>query len=142
MPLVAAALLLLASSNSNGNRLFGDWLSPEKSIVRVYGCGHEVCLKIVQLAPSVAKLTDAQNPEPALRSRQLCGLQIGSGFHQDDDQRAVNGQLYDPKSGKTYHGSMQADGNLLKLRGYLGVPLFGRTETWQRASTPPQGCSR
>ena len=46
------------------------------------------------------------------------------------------GEILDPKTGKTYHCSMQLanNGEKLKVRGYLGMPLFGRTQTWVRAS--------
>jgi uncharacterized protein (DUF2147 family) len=44
------------------------------------------------------------------------------------------GHLYDPKSGHTYRGTIVAEGDALKLHGYIGVSLFGRTETWQRVA--------
>ena len=41
-----------------------------------------------------------------------------------------DGTIYDPKSGKTYSCKMTIDGNKLKIRGYIGISLFGRTEVW------------
>ena len=50
----------------------------------------------------------------------------------------VGGWAYDPDGGSTYSGQMElADPNTLKLRGYVGIPLFGRTETWTRESAAP-----
>jgi uncharacterized protein (DUF2147 family) len=117
----------------------GDWKTSTGSVVRVYPCGQEVCLKIVQLAKSAPETTDQQNPDAALRHRVLCGLTIGTGFHQDDATHLSGGHLYDPKSGHTYRGTISANGDSLNLRGYIGISLFGRSETWQRVA-PVVGC--
>lgn len=83
--------------------------------------------------PGDAPRHDELNPDPALRSRPLRGLTIMSGFRYDTDGRWVDGRIYDPNSGNTYKGTIQqVDANTLKLRGYVGISLFGRTETWSR----------
>jgi len=79
---------------------------------------------------------DIHNPDASLRQKLLCGLVIGRGFHATSPTYADGGSLYDPKSGKTYHGEMTANGDQLALRGYIGVKLFGRTETWTRTPAP------
>lgn len=100
-------------------------------------CGRTLCAEIAALSPGKHPLTDMRNPDPRLRGRSLCGLRIGEGFVEVDPQHARSGRLYDPKSGHTYSGQMTAEGNLLQLRGYLGLPIFGRSETWVRTSRPP-----
>ena len=83
--------------------------------------------------PGDAPRYDDLNPDPALRGRPLKGLTIMSGFRYDADGRWVDGRIYDPNSGNTYKGTIrQVDANTLKLRGYVGISLFGRTETWTR----------
>jgi hypothetical protein len=76
--------------------------------------------------------TDVRNPNPRLRDRPLCGLRLGEGFVERDPQYADGGHVYDPRNGRTYKAVMRADGNLLELRGYVGLKLFGRSETWVR----------
>jgi len=110
----------------------GDWKSPAGSVVRVYGCGAETCLKLVKLEPSAPVTTDQKNPDASLRGRALCGLVIGTGFHASDADHLVEGHLYDPKSGHTYRGTIVAEGDALKLHGYIGISLFGRMEVWSR----------
>jgi len=133
---ILAILLTTATTLAHAaTGVLGDWKSPTTSIVRVYPCGPEVCLKIVKLGPDSAATTDQQNPDSALRSRALCGLTIGTGFHQSDPTHLTDGHLYDPKSGHTYRGTIAAEGDTLKLHGYIGISLFGRTETWQRVPT-------
>ena len=76
---------------------------------------------------------DSENPDPALRDRSLLGVTIMQGFVPDGSGKWKGGKIYDPDNGKTYNCKLTlADANTVKLRGYLGVSLFGRTETWTR----------
>lgn len=140
-PLVrcAALVLTVAAANTYAQALAvsGYWRTPSGAIVRVAPCGHALCVEIAKLPPGNHPVSDTRNPDPRLRKRPLCGLIIGGGFVAVDPQHARGGHLYDPQSGHTYSGQMTAEGNLLRLRGYVGLPLFGRTETWVRASRPP-----
>jgi len=120
--------------------IFGDWKSTAGSIVRVERCGAQVCLALVQLIHTNGATTDVHNPDPALRTRPLCGLRIGTGFTLADSDHAVGGTVYDPKTGKTYRGSLTADGVRLRLRGYIGIPLFGASQTWTRPTRPVVPC--
>ena len=76
---------------------------------------------------------DEKNPDPALRDRPLTGLELFSGFSYAGDGRWTGGTIYDPNSGKTYRCIVTwVDAQTLKVRGYVGVPMLGRTETWTR----------
>jgi uncharacterized protein (DUF2147 family) len=49
------------------------------------------------------------------------------------DGQWTGGRVYDPNSGNTYRGTITLiDADTLKLRGYVGITLFGRTEIWKR----------
>jgi len=76
---------------------------------------------------------DDRNPNPALRNRLLKGLTIITGLQYDGDGHWAGGTVYDPNSGKTYKCTVtQLDANTLKIRGFIGISLFGRSETWTR----------
>jgi len=76
---------------------------------------------------------DVKNPDPALRDRLLTGLELFRGFSYDGDGRWTGGTIYDPNSGKTYRCIITwVDKDTLKVRGYIGAPMLGRTETWRR----------
>ncbi|HUO85841.1 MAG TPA: DUF2147 domain-containing protein [Thermoanaerobaculia bacterium] len=76
---------------------------------------------------------DLENPDPAKRERPIAGLRILSGFTWAGDAEWTGGTIYDPANGKTYKARMRlADRDTLDVRGYVGVPLFGRTTTWKR----------
>ena len=80
---------------------------------------------------------DPNNPDPSLRQRPLAGARILWGFHRDDDAGSSwsGGQIYDPDNGKTYSCKMKLDGDNLRIRGYVGISLFGRTTVWKRAAS-------
>ena len=115
-------------------RIFGDWKTPDGSVVRTFPCQGSLCIKIISVTPTAPGTLDSNNPDAALRRRSLCNLVIGIGFALDGATAASGGQLYDPESGKTYRGKIDLTGDILKLRGYIGLALFGRTETWERAA--------
>ena len=76
---------------------------------------------------------DRENPDKALRTRSILGLPLLSWFNYAGDSVWENGNIYDPESGKTYRCKMtlMPDGSL-KVRGYVGISLFGRTTVWTR----------
>ncbi len=134
-------LLLGFSTTSTPSSLTGDWLTSNKSVVRVFNCsGQQLCAKVVTVGPKNEPQTDVNNPDSSLRSRAICGLTIGTAFTPDGDQSAKDGKIYDPESGKTYSAQMEASGNELKLRGYVGISLLGRTETWHRTENVAAVC--
>ncbi len=76
--------------------------------------------------PVGAPRRDDNNPDAELRQRPLMGLDLLSGY--EFDGKKWQGKIYDPESGKTYSSNMRATkGGILKMRGYVGVPMFGRT---------------
>jgi uncharacterized protein (DUF2147 family) len=133
-----ACLILLASTTAIAAQptgVLGDWKTPIDAIIRVEPCGPAVCLLIVKQSPTDTVTTDQKNPDASLRNRQICGLTIGTGFHPSDPNHLADGHIYDPKSGHTYKGTVIADGDTLLLHGYIGISIFGRSETWHRV--PP-----
>jgi uncharacterized protein (DUF2147 family) len=135
---ILCAALAAADAYAQPPTVLGYWQIPSGSVILITPCSnHTLCLEIAKLVARNHPVTDTSNPDPKLRNRPLCGLRVGEGFVEVDPQHARGGHLYDPGSGRTYSGQMTADGNLLHLRGYWGLPIFGTTETWVRASQPP-----
>jgi uncharacterized protein (DUF2147 family) len=134
------AMFLMFQGAPAPSGAFGNWVTADKSVVDMYQCGQHICGKLVQFTAPVK--TDNRNPKPELRQRPLCGLVIAEGFRMADATHATEGHVYDPESGKTYSGIITVEGDALKLRGYVGVPLFGRTEVWHRAKQPVAECGQ
>lgn len=79
---------------------------------------------------------DRENPDASLRDRPIQGLQIMFDFDYAGDNKFKKGTIYAPDEGKTYKCKLafDEDGNL-KVRGYIGLAMIGRTEIW----TPVKG---
>lgn len=71
--------------------------------------------------------------EGANRNAPVIGLVIMSGLRKDGDEY-VDGQILDPDNGSTYRSKVKLvdNGQKLSVRGYIGVPVLGRTQTWVR----------
>jgi uncharacterized protein (DUF2147 family) len=67
------------------------------------------------------------------KDKPLIGMSILTGLKKDGDVYA-GGEILDPKSGKTYRCKMQLieGGAKLNVRGFIGISLIGRTQTWLR----------
>jgi len=77
--------------------------------------------------------TDPNNSDEKLQSRARMGMVMMTDFAYDEDNVWDDGELYDPKKGKTYTGMMTLkDANTLDLRGYIGFSFIGRSSTWTR----------
>ncbi|NQD91102.1 DUF2147 domain-containing protein [Pseudomonas sp. CrR25] len=79
-----------------------------------------------------------QNPkcekcEGANKNAPVAGLVILTGFVKEGDEYA-GGQILDPDSGNVYRSNVRVvdAGTKLRVRGYIGMPMLGRTQTWIR----------
>ena len=76
---------------------------------------------------------DKENPNPELRKKPILGLLIMRKLKYKKYGYWSGGSIYDARSGKTYSLEVSMDKkNILKLRGYLGISLIGKTTTWTR----------
>lgn len=120
---------------AKGDAILGVWLNAEQDgYIKIYKKAKTFeGIVVGGVNPDDANRVDINNPDPERRNRSLLGLIILRGFNFDGINRWTGGQLYDPNNGKTYKGSLELiDDDKLALRGYVGIPLFGRTENWIR----------
>jgi uncharacterized protein (DUF2147 family) len=77
---------------------------------------------------------DKRNPDKTKRNEPTLGLINIHGFVFDVEEKIwKDGTIYDPKTGKEYSCKAELkEENKLEVRGYIGVSVFGRTDTWTR----------
>lgn len=126
-------VLMLASisvaAQVNPDRVIGVYLTPQKDgKVSIYKRGNTYFGKLIW---GIKSVIDRKNPNAALRERNMVGSDFMTDFKYAEGEY-VNGKIYDPESGKTYDCKMWLTGNQLKVRGYVGIPLLGRTEIFTR----------
>lgn len=133
---LAPATLLLLAAGVRAESPVGMWETGE-SHIEIYRCGDLLCGRIAALDEPLdadgKPKTDANNPDTALRTRPVLGMDLIAGFSRKSDTQWVKGRIYDPHDGKTYKCKMtlQKDGTL-KVRGYVGLALFGKSVAWTR----------
>lgn len=145
--LLAIAITALAAAGSGADAVLGTWLTEPgeqggRAHVEISRRGDRFVGTIVSLEEpdfpadherAGQPKVDLENPDASKRERPIVGLRILSGFTYDGDGKWSGGTIYDPANGKTYKARMTLeDADTLDVRGYVGVPLFGRTTTWKR----------
>ena len=135
-------VLKLTAQDFKADDIVGVWLNEDKDAhIEIYNDGGKYFGKIIWLKTPIDEKTgkpkvDDKNTDPALQSRPVMGLLLLKDFVFDGDEEWEDGEIYDPKSGKTYSCYMEFpdEDNLdnLKIRGYIGISLIGRTTYWTR----------
>ena len=139
--LFAASDLVLADDRE---AVFGRW-GGDRSILEVRPVDDGLAMVIVAMVdpnyredeevgvPGEPRI-DIENPDESLRDRPILGLNLVSDYRFEDG--TWQGKIYDPESGKLYSSRMKVgdEGNL-EMRGYIGIPMFGRTASFVPASS-------
>jgi uncharacterized protein (DUF2147 family) len=121
----------------------GEWLLDGRVVVQIFDCATRMCGRILWLKvardPQGQLDLDKHNPNPALRSRRLCGLTILWNLQRVGPERWQDGWFYNPDDGKTYQVTARLESaDTMIARIYSGMPLFGETKTLGRV---PHGTS-
>jgi len=115
----------------------GLWLTENKrSAIRVTRCESGLCGEVAWIIDGGMQY-DRKNPDPDKRDRPICGLRILWGVAQQPDDPAdwEDGTVYKADEGETYDVDLTVQGpDTMKVRGYVGIALFGKSQVWTRVS--------
>lgn len=126
----------------------GVWLTDkDEGAIEIRPCGERRCGRIAWMkdpkGPDGKPPTDRNNPDPSLRSRTICGLQIVTELKPQSDGSWGDGRVYDPETGKTYGMKIKREtADTVKATGYMGFELFGRSMEWRRAPKTLAACDQ
>jgi len=132
---LAAGMALAQSTPAGVWKTIDDETKAEKSLVRITDAGGVFTGKVEKILSDkpdakCVECTDARKDQP------VQGMTILRDIKPDADDKAtwVGGDILDPNNGKVYKVRLKlADaGKKLEVRGYIGTPLLGRTQTWLR----------
>lgn len=106
-----------------------------KALIRITESNGELTGKIEKLfrAPDQDQNPLCDKCSGELKDKPVVGMSILTGLKKDGDEY-TGGQILDPGNGKTYKSklSIEENGQKLQVRGYIGIPALGRTQTWIR----------
>lgn len=135
------AVLVAGSAWANEPSAEGRWktVSDEdgkpRSIVRIedHAGNFEAVIEKVFFKPGENTDPVCDKCSDARKGQKIIGLKIMNGLKRDG-LRYEGGEILDPDNGKVYRAKMtlSPDGKSLEVRGFIGVSLFGRSQTWVR----------
>jgi len=144
LPGIAAIVVAGAWADARDS-VFGHWAG-DRSILEISERDGELSARVIamddpeyregeEFGPVGAARRDDLNPDESQRRQPLLGIELLSEYRFENGR--WQGRIYDPESGNTYSSNMRVDrSGELKMRGYLGLPMFGRTASF----VPLQRC--
>lgn len=107
-----------------------------KALIRITEQNGELSGKIEKLfrTPDQEQNPTCDKCSGDLKDQPITGMTILTGLKKESDGLYSGGQILDPANGKTYKSKLTVEdgGRKLHVRGYIGIPALGRTQTWVR----------
>ncbi|MYM30989.1 DUF2147 domain-containing protein [Duganella sp. CY15W] len=138
---IAAVTLAMSPAFAQSNSPAGLWKNIDdetgkpKALIRITESNGVLTGQIEKL---FREANEEQNPkcekcDGARKDQPIVGMTILSNLKKDGDEYA-GGEILDPNNGKTYKSKLHLTdgGKKLSVRGYIGVPMLGRSQTWVR----------
>ncbi|WP_163411297.1 DUF2147 domain-containing protein [Flavobacterium ajazii] len=131
-------IFFLTFSSIQAQGVVGKWKTIDdetgeaKSIVEVYEKSGKIYAKVVEILRADHKKDVCSKCEGAEKNKPILGMVIMNGLKKDGDEYN-GGTILDPTNGKKYKCYITLESaDKLKLRGYVGISLVGRTQYWTR----------
>ncbi|WP_296149419.1 DUF2147 domain-containing protein [uncultured Flavobacterium sp.] len=138
--IVYSVLFLMATIQnvSSQTKVLGKWKTIDddtgaaKSIVEIYESNGKIYGKVLQILEKGKEDKVCEECKGDKKNKPIKGMVIIYGLTKNDDEWD-GGKILDPKSGKEYKCVISLENeNKLKVRGYVGFSLLGRTQYWTR----------
>ncbi len=124
----------------NSQSIVGKWKTIDdttgeaKSIVEVFSKSGKIYAKVVEILDPVNKNSVCKKCSGEDKNKPILGLTIIKGLSKDGSEYN-SGEILDPNNGKSYKCALSLESkDKLKVRGYIGFSLLGRTQYWHRVN--------
>ncbi|MCI2228351.1 DUF2147 domain-containing protein [Polaribacter sp. MSW13] len=132
-------VLSVLSVSINSQTIFGKWNSineeTEKidSVIEVYEDNGKAYAKIIEITDKTKEKNLCELCKDENKNKPILGMNILTGLEKNGNEWS-GGNILDPRSGKIYKCYIKLiNKNKLKIRGYMGFSLFGKTAYWERS---------
>lgn len=133
------SILLFFIGNAMAQEVLGKWKTIDdetgkaRSIVEIYKENGKIYGKVIEILDAKKKEATCTKCEGTDKGKKIEGLVIMKDLEEDGSEYG-DGTIMDPTSGKIYNCYIELeDDNKLKVRGYIGFSLIGRTQYWLRS---------
>ena len=139
--LFAATLFVQAAAFAQATpaglwKTIDDETKADKSLVRISESGGVYTGKIEKLLDPARQDAKCEKCSDERKDQPIAGMTVIRNVKQKEGDTSMfdGGEILDPNNGKTYKVRIKPvdGGKQLEVRGYIGAPLLGRTQTWQR----------
>lgn len=131
-------LVLTLTTSLNAQTIFGKWENRDDdtgkvdSVIEVYKKDGKAFAKIVSIADPSRQNALCDKCTGKRKNEKILGMNILTGLSKNGDEWS-GGTILDARNGKEYRCFIKlVNKNKLKVRGYLGVAIFGKTVYWHR----------
>jgi uncharacterized protein (DUF2147 family) len=132
---VCATWSLAQTSPTGLWRTIDDETKTEKSLVRISEGGGVFTGKVEKIADPTKQDSKCDKCADARKDQPVIGMVIITGVKKAENEAYFDGgEILDPNNGKVYKVRMtpKDGGKTMEVRGYIGAPILGRTQVWQR----------
>ncbi|MEN8704150.1 MAG: DUF2147 domain-containing protein [Polaribacter sp.] len=130
---------LLFAFTLNAQSIFGKWNSTNDetgeidSVIEIYKKNNKAFAKVVKIMDPSRQNSVCTACEGENKNKRILGLDILTGLEKNDDEWS-GGEILDPRNGSVYNCYIKlVKKDKLKIRGFIGVAIFGKTKYWERA---------
>jgi len=130
---------LLFAFTLNAQSIFGKWNSTNNetgeidSVIEIYKKNNKAFAKVVKIMDPSRQNSVCTACEGENKNKRILGLDILTGLEKNDDEWS-GGEILDPRNGSVYNCYIKlVKKDKLKIRGFIGVAIFGKTNYWERA---------
>ncbi|MDN5203194.1 DUF2147 domain-containing protein [Fulvivirgaceae bacterium BMA10] len=135
--LILITLAISCISANAQNNIFGKWKTVDdvtgevKSVVEIYKESGKAYGKIIDITDPEEKdsVCDKCDEDDPRKGKKIMGMIIITGLEQDG-KKWDDGKILDPENGKVYSCKIWVEDGKLYVRGYIGISLVGRSQTW------------
>ncbi len=136
---IALSGLLAASASAAepSSPFAGRWITESGNLeIEIAPCGDVWCGTVTRELGNRSMSMQGQQMTP-VDSRPALGMRILTELVHSGDGTSLSGDIYNRENGKTYSVRLTLDAaQQLNVRAYAVLPLFGKTQRWQRAAVP------
>ena len=127
-----ATTLIYSQSVIGKWKTIDDETGDAKSIVEVYSKSGKIYAKVIEILDLEHKNSVCIKCSGEDKNKSILGLIVIKGLTKDGSEYN-SGEILDPKNGKLYKCALSLESkDKLKIRGYIGFSLLGRTQYWYR----------
>ena len=137
---ITLLLCITAMTSMQSQSVIGKWKTIDdatgeaKSIVEVFSKSGKIYAKVVDILDTATKNNLCKQCSGEDKNKPILGLTIIKGLSKDGSEYN-SGEILDPKNGKLYKCALTLESkDKLKVRGYIGFSLLGRTQYWHRVN--------